>query len=55
MTSRTIARYAVIVTFMMGAGLLAGTASADTSSFTYQLSQTAHIPYMPILPLRAGG
>jgi hypothetical protein len=54
MTNRAI-RYTVIMTFVLGAGLLGGTTQADTSSFTYQLSQTAHIPYMPILPLRAGG
>lgn len=56
MMSRTrAARYAVMMTFVLGAGLMAGSAQADTSSFTYQLSQTANIPYMPILPLRAGG
>jgi hypothetical protein len=44
-----------MMTFVLGAGLAAGTAQADTSSFSYQLSQAANIPYMPILPLRAGG
>jgi hypothetical protein len=56
MTSSAIARYAVMATFVLGLGLLAGTATAANipiNNFTF--SQTDPLPYQPLLPLRAGG
>jgi hypothetical protein len=56
MASRA-SRYAAVlaVAGVLSLVLMAGVVRADTSTFTCQLSQTAHIPYMPMLSLRAGG